>query len=136
MRISRTNPSRRLPSSSCRQSQSIGKETCASPTWSIGRTWQSWDSYDGFRRGGFGFDRIVQGFQQRLPDGLQFSFVLDLHAEDIFHVEDVDNLSPNVEIFADVICGLRSDGLASSRTKARTITAVHFDDGAWVDALL
>ena len=45
-----------------------------------------------FRRGGFGFDEIVQGFQQSLPDGLQFSLVLNLHAEDILHVEDVDNL--------------------------------------------
>ena len=45
-----------------------------------------------FRRGRFGFDETVQGFQQSLPDGLQLSFVLDLHAEDILHVEDVDNL--------------------------------------------
>ena len=94
MRISRTNPSRRLPIVQLPTVAIDRKRDMRKPYMVYrARLWQElafirWL----FRRDGFGFDGIVQGFQQRLPDGLQFSFVLDLHAEDILHVENVDNL--------------------------------------------
>ena len=94
MRISRTNPSRRLPIVQL-PTVAIDRKRDMRKPYMVYRAklWQELGLIRWlFRRGGFGFDGIVQGFQQRLPDGLQFSFVLDLHAEDIFHVEDVDNL--------------------------------------------